>query len=405
MKIIFLIALFIFAQSKLPPTGNFKDLGDGIIYIGVNDHKVDLFEGQYPVKNGIAYNSYLIMDKRTAIFDTVDVHFFDEWHANIKAALKNQSPDYLIIQHMEPDHAGSIASFMEAYPKAVIVSSSLAFTMMGNYFGTQYENRRKIVKEGDTFETGDHKFAFVEAPMVHWPEVIVSYDTFSKTLFSADGFGKFGALDVDEPWDDESRRYFIGIVGKYGPQVQNLLKKAGGLEIKRICSTHGPILTENLGHYIDLYLKWSSYTPEEDGIVIAYTTVYGHTREAVKLLEEKLKKKGKKVVVHDLARTNFSFAVADAYKYSKLVLATTTYNASIFPYMKTFINHLIDRNFQKRKVAFIENGSWGPFAIKTMQEMLKKSKNIEYVKNNITILSSMTKENEKQIDALVEELI
>ena len=345
------------------------------------------------------------MDKRTAIFDTVDVHFFDEWHANIKAALKNQSPDYLIIQHMEPDHAGSIASFMEAYPKAVIVSTSLAFTMMGHYFGTQYENRRKIVKEGDTFETGDHEFAFVEAPMVHWPEVIVSYDTFSKTLFSADGFGKFGALDVDEPWDDESRRYFIGIVGKYGPQVQNLLKKAGGLEIKRICSTHGPILTENLGHYIDLYLKWSSYTPEEDGIVIAYTTVYGHTREAVKLLEEKLKKKGKKVVVHDLARTNFSFAVADAYKYSKLVLATTTYNASIFPYMKTFINHLIDRNFQKRKVAFIENGSWGPFAIKTMQEMLKKSKNIEYVKNNITILSSMTKENEKQIDALVEELI
>lgn len=399
----FIVAVLLAVASTKEP-GKVKELGDDIFYVGVNDHKVDLFEGQYPVKNGIAYNSYIIKDKKTAVIDTVDYDFKDEWLANIKATIGDTQPDYLIVHHMEPDHAGSIATFAEVYPKTVIVSKGLSFIMMKNYFGSDYSDRRKEVKEGDTLELGKHTLAFVEAPMVHWPEVIVSYDTASKTLFSADGFGKFGALDVDEPWDDESRRYFIGIVGKFGEPVQALLKKAGGLDIKRICATHGPILTENLGHYISLYDKWSSYTPEEEGIVIAYTSVYGHTEEAVKLLESKLLKKGKKVVVHDLARVHVSYPVADAYRYTKLVLATTTYNTGIFPPMKSFINHLVDRKFQKRTVSFIQNGSWAPSATKVMKKMLAECENLTYTKASVTIKGGLNKQSEKEIDALVEEL-
>ena len=402
----FLLFLLTFiAISCKAPEENIIHLGDDIIYIGVNDHKVDLFEGQYPVKNGISYNSYIVVDTKSMVFDTVDVNFADQWLDNIRDALKGKSPDYLLIQHMEPDHSGSIDKFLNAYPQAIVISSKLAFTMMKGYFGFSYENRRQIVKEGDTFQLGKHTFAFVEAPMVHWPEVIVTYDTLSKTLFSADGFGKFGALDVEEPWDDESRRYFIGIVGKYGPQVQALLQKASGLEIKRICPTHGPILTENLGHYLDLYTKWSTYTPEEDGIVIAYTSVYGHTKVAVTMLAEKLQAKGKKVVVYDLARDNFSFPVADAFRYSKLVLATTTYNMDIFPFMKTFINHLIDRNFQNRTVGIIENGTWGPQAAKKIKDMFKGSKDITFTKTTVTVKASVSGKNIKDIDDLMKELL
>ena len=404
-KSFLLLILALLAINCKAPVESFKDLGDDIIYVGVNDHEVDLFEGQYPVKNGISYNSYIVVDTKSMVFDTVDVNFADQWLDNIRDALKGKSPDYLLIQHMEPDHSGSIDKFLNAYPQAIVISSKLAFTMMKGYFGFSYENRRQIVKEGDTFQLGKHTFAFVEAPMVHWPEVIVTYDTLSKTLFSADGFGKFGALDVEEPWDDESRRYFIGIVGKYGPQVQALLQKASGLEIKRICPTHGPILTENLGHYLDLYTKWSTYTPEEDGIVIAYTSVYGHTKVAVTMLAEKLQAKGKKVVVYDLARDNFSFPVADAFRYSKLVLATTTYNMDIFPFMKTFINHLIDRNFQNRTVGIIENGTWGPQAAKKIKDMFKGSKDITFTKTTVTVKASVSGKNIKDIDDLMKELL
>ena len=376
-----------------------------IIYLGVNDRKVDLFEGQYVVPNGMAYNSYAIMDEKIAIMDTVDQNFTHEWLDNIQNALGGRKPDYLVVQHMEPDHAANIANFLKVYPEATVVSSAKAFPMMKNFFGSDYEDRRLVVGEGDTLSLGKHTLAFVTAPMVHWPEVIVTYDVYDKVLFSADGFGKFGALDADEPWDDESRRYFIGIVGKYGAQVQALLKKAATLDISIICPLHGPVLKENLGHYINLYDIWSSYKVESEGIVVAYTSVYGNTKTAVELLVEQLKAKGApKVVVHDLARTDMAQAVADAFRYGKLVLATTTYNADIFPHMKEFIHHLTDRNFQNRTVALVENGSWAPQAAKVMRGMLEKSKNITFTDTTVKILSSLNDESRDQIEKLSDEL-
>ena len=336
---------------------------DDIRYVGVNDHQVDLFEGQYIVPNGMAYNSYVILDEKIAVMDTVDANFNDEWLENIEEVIGCNVPDYLIIQHMEPDHAANIDKFMEKYQTTTIVSSEKAFMMMGQFFGTDYSDRRIIVKEGDTLSLGSHTLAFVEAPMVHWPEVIVTYDVKDKVLFAADGFGKFGALDVEEDWACEARRYYIGIVGKYGEQVQRLLKKAAGLDIQVICPTHGPVLKENLGYYINLYDIWSSYKPEEEGIVVAYTSVYGNTKKAVELLVQKLEENGApKVVVHDLARCDMAEAVEDAFRYSKLVLATTSYNASIFPFMHTFINNLTERDYQNRTIALVENGSWAPCA-------------------------------------------
>ena len=376
-----------------------------IIYLGVNDRKVDLFEGQYVVPNGMAYNSYAIMDEKIAIMDTVDQNFTHEWLDNIQNALGGRKPDYLVVQHMEPDHAANIANFLKVYPEATVVSSAKAFPMMKNFFGSDYEDRRLVVGEGDTLSLGKHTLAFVTAPMVHWPEVVVTYDVYDKVLFSADGFGKFGALDADEPWDDESRRYFIGIVGKYGAQVQALLKKAATLDISIICPLHGPVLKENLGHYINLYDIWSSYKVESEGIVVAYTSVYGNTKTAVELLVEQLKAKGApKVVVHDLARTDMAQAVADAFRYGKLVLATTTYNADIFPHMKEFIHHLTDRNFQNRTVALVENGSWAPLAAKVMRGMLENSKNITFTDTTVKILSSLNDESRDQIEKLSDEL-
>ena len=376
-----------------------------IKYIGVNDHKVDLFEGQYKVPNGISYNSYVILDDKIAVMDTVDQNFTHEWLDNLQNVLGSRKPDYLIVQHMEPDHAANILNFAKTYPDAVIVSNDKSFRMMKNFFGTDFEDRRLAVGEGDTLSLGKHNLVFVTAPMVHWPEVIVTYDSTDKVLFSADGFGKFGALDVEEPWDDESRRYFIGIVGKYGVQVQALLKKAAGLDIAAICPLHGPVLKENLGHYLSLYNTWSSYEPEEEGIVLAYTSVYGNTKKAVLMLAEKLKANGcPKVIVHDLARCDTAEAVADAFRYSKLVLATTTYNAEIFPQMRDFISHLVERNFQKRTVAFIENGSWGPQAAKIMKNMLEKCKNINYTENGVKILSALNEDSTAQLNALAEEL-
>ena len=374
-------------------------------YIGVNDHKVDLFEGQYKVPNGISYNSYAIIDQKIAIVDTVDANFTHEWLDNIQSVLNSKSPDYLIVQHMEPDHSANIFNFAKTYPNAKIVSSAKAFVMMKNYFGTYFQDRQVVVGEGSTLSLGKHELTFVTAPMVHWPEVIVTYDSYDKILYSADGFGKFGALDISEPWADEARRYFIGIVGKYGAQVQSLLKKAGGLDIQKICPLHGPVLTENLGYYIGLYNTWSSYQPEEDGIVIAYTSVYGNTKKAVNLLAEKLKANGcKKLAIHDLARCDMAEAVADAFKYSKIVLATTTYNADIFPFMREFINHLTERNFSNRMVAFIENGSWAPLATKVMKGMLENSKNINYTQNTVKILSSLNEESTSQVSELANEL-
>ena len=376
-----------------------------IRYIGVNDHKVDLFEGQYVVPNGISYNSYVILDEKIAVMDTVDAGFTHEWLDNLQNTLGARKPDYLIVQHMEPDHAANIHNFAKAYPDAQIVSSSKAFVMMKNFFGTDFEDRRIVVGEGDTLSLGKHTLTFVTAPMVHWPEVIVTYDSTDKVLLSADGFGKFGALDVDEPWADEARRYYIGIVGKYGAQVQALLKKAAGLEIEKICPLHGPVLTENLGYYLNLYNTWSSYQPEAEGIVIAYTSVYGNTRKAVQLLEEKLKANGcPKVIVYDLARCDMAEAVGDAFRYSKLVLATTTYNAEIFPFMREFINHLTERSFKNRTVAFIENGSWAPVATKIMKDMFAKSKNLTYADNTVRILSSLNDESLAQLGALADEL-
>ncbi len=372
-----------------------------IAYIGVNDHKIDLFEGQYDVPNGMAYNSYAIIDKKIAIMDTVDRNFKFEWLNNLEEALGERKPDYLVVQHMEPDHSANILNFMTSYPDAIIVSSAKAFTMMKNFFGTEFEDRRIVVKEGDTLELGEHTLAFVAAPMVHWPEVIMTYDAKDKVLFSADGFGKFGALDVEEDWACEARRYYIGIVGKYGAQVQNVLKKAAKLDIQTICPLHGPILKENLGYYLDLYNTWSSYGVETEGIMIAYTSVYGHTKAAVELLAEKLKAKGcPKVVVNDLAREDMAECVEDAFRYGRIVLATTTYNADIFPFMREFIEHLTERNFQNKQIAFIENGSWAPLAAKTMKKMLEGCKNLEFIEPTVKIMSALNDESRGQIDKL-----
>ena len=398
-----LLLLLIISLTSSKPIK--EDLGNGIFYIGVNDNKITLFEGQYPVSHGMAYNSYLVKDgDEIAIIDTVDKHFKDEWLENIKNTLGNVKPKYLIVQHMEPDHSACIDEFVKLYSDVTVVSSKKAFVMMNNFFHNEYKAHRIVVKEGDSLKMGKHTFTFVEAPMVHWPEVIVTYESLSKTLFSADGFGKFGSNSFDEDWDDESRRYFIGIVGKYGKQVQNLLKKASGLDIKMICPTHGPVLTENLGHYLSLYNTWSSYEPEEDGIVIAYTSIYGHTREAVELLEKKLKEKGQKVVVHDLTKEHVSYAVADAFKYSQLVLATTSYTATIFPAMNFFIEHLVGRNFQNRNVAFIENGSWAVTAKKVMVEKLKEC-DLTYAKQSVTIKSALCPRSMKEIENLANELV
>ena len=376
-----------------------------IKYIGVNDHKVDLFEGQYIVPNGMAYNSYAIIDEKIAIMDTVDQNFTHEWLDNIQAVLEGRKPDYLIVQHMEPDHSANIANFLKVYPEATVVSSAKAFAMMNNFFGSDYADRRIVVGEGDTLSLGKHTLAFVTAPMVHWPEVIVTYDVHDKVLFSADGFGKFGALDAKEEWADEARRYFIGIVGKYGPQVQALLKKAATLDIQTICPLHGPILTENLGYYINLYDIWSSYAVEDEGIVVAYTSVYGNTKAAVDLLVQKLKAKGApKVVVHDLARTDMAKAVEDAFRYGKLVLATTTYNADIFPFMSDYIHRLTERNFQNRTVALMENGSWAPLAAKVMRAKFEKSKNITFTDTTVKILSALNDNSRMQIENLANEL-
>ncbi len=376
-----------------------------IRYIGVNDHAIDLFEGQYRVPSGMSYNSYVILDEKIAVMDTVDARFTHEWLDNLQSVLGGRSPDYLIVQHMEPDHSANIANFLKVYPAATVVSSAKAFAMMQSFFGTDYADRRVVVGEGDTLSLGRHTLTFVTAPMVHWPEVIVTYDSLDRVLFSADGFGKFGALDVDEPWDDEARRYYIGIVGKYGAQVQALLKKAAGLDIRIICPLHGPVLSENLGHYIGLYNTWSSYTVESDGIVIAYTSVYGNTRRAVEHLSEKLKVKGAPAVrVYDLARCDMAKAVEDAFRYGRLVLATTTYNADIFPFMKEFIHHLTERSFQNRTVALIENGSWAPLAAKTMRSMLEGCRNLTFAENTVHIRSALNEESAAQLEALADEL-
>ena len=381
------------------------NITNDIKYVGVNDHDTDLFEGQYIVPNGMAYNSYVILDEKIVVIDSVDRHFTHQWLDNVAAALGSRKPDYLLVQHMEPDHAGSIVNFMKVYTDTTVVSSAKAFDMMKQFFGTDYADNRIVVSEGDSLILGRHTLTFVTAPMVHWPEVIVSYDSCDKVLFSADAFGKFGALDVEEEWDCEARRYYIGIVGKYGVQVQRLLKKASALDIQIICPTHGPVLTENLSHYINLYDIWSSYRVESAGIMIAYTSVYGHTREAVQLLENKLKAKGcPKVVVTDLARDDMAEAVEDAFRYGKLVLATTTYNADIFPFMRTFIENLTERNFQNRTVALIENGSWAPQAAKTMKNMLAGCNNLTFTNTKVQILSALNDESRAQIEALSDEL-
>ena len=376
-----------------------------IRYIGVNDHQVDLFEGQYKVPNGISYNSYVILDEKTAVTDTVDARFLHDWLDNMAKVLGQKAPDYLIISHMEPDHAANIKAFMANFPTTTIVASAKAFAMMSQFFGTEYEDRRLVVAEGDTLCLGKHTLTFYSAPMVHWPEVMVYYDQTDKVLFSADGFGKFGALDVNEPWADEARRYYIGIVGKYGAQVQALLKKAATLDIEKICPLHGPVLDKDLGYYLNLYNLWSSYEPESEGILVAYTSIYGNTAKAVEFLVEKLKENGcPKVVVRDLARTDMSVAVADAFRYGKLVLATTTYNAEVFPFMREFINHLTERNFQNRTVALMENGSWAPLAAKVMRELLATSKNLTYVEPTVTIKSAMNEQTKDQILAVANEL-
>jgi len=376
-----------------------------IRYIGVNDHNVDLFEGQYIVPNGMAYNSYVILDDKVAVMDTVDKNFTQKWLDNLQAALQGRQPDYLVVQHMEPDHSASIADFVAAYPQATVVASAKAFTMMAQFFGTDYAQQRIVVGEGDTLCLGKHTLTFVTAPMVHWPEVIVTYDSYDKVLFSADGFGKFGALDAEEDWACEARRYYIGIVGKYGPQVQALLKKAANLDISIICPLHGPVLTENLGYYVNLYDIWSSYRPESEGVLIAYTSVYGHTKEAAELLARELEALGcPKVEVSDLARCDMAEAVEDAFRYDRLVLATTTYNGDIFPFMKEFIHHLTERNYQNRTVALMENGSWAPMAAKVMTKMLEGSKNLTFANTTVKIFSALNDENRAQIKALAREL-
>ena len=376
-----------------------------IRYIGVQDHEIDLFEGQYIVPNGMAYNSYLILDGKTAVMDTVDSRFVEQWLENIRSVLGDAAPDYLVVHHMEPDHSSGIATFLNTYPNATVVASRMAFTMMKNYFGTDYADRRVIVTEGSTLELGKHTLTFVTAPMVHWPEVVVSYDSCDKVLFSADGFGKFGALDADEDWACEARRYYIGIVGKYGQQVQDLLKKAAALDISIICPLHGPVLKENLGYYINLYDIWSSYRPESKGVLIAYTSVYGHTREAVEYLAAELEKLGcEKVSVADLARDDMAEAVEDAFRYDRLVLATTTYNMDIFPFMKEFIHHLTERNYQNRTVGMIENGSWAPQAAKIMSGMLAESQNLTFLEPKVKITCALNEASREQIRLLAQEL-
>ena len=378
---------------------------EDIRYIGVNDHDVDLFEGQYTVESGMSYNSYVILDEKVAVMDTVDTHFGVEWLQNLETELNGRRPDYLVVQHMEPDHSANIAVFMETYPEAQIVSSAKAFVMMQQFFGTDFPERKVVVGEGSTLKLGRHTLTFVTAPMVHWPEVIVTYDSTDKVLFSADGFGKFGALDVEEDWADEARRYYIGIVGKYGAQVQALLKKAAALDIAIICPLHGPVLNENLGYYLGKYNTWSSYAVEDEGVVIAYTSVYGHTKEAVEELAEKLNQRGcPNVVVADLARCDMAEVVADAFRYSKLVLATTTYNATIFPHMQNFIDHLTARNYQGRTVGMIENGAWAPMAAKVMKKMLETSKNLTYTDTTVTVKCALNDASRAQIDALADEL-
>ncbi len=382
-----------------------KKVTDTIFYVGANDHDVDLFEGQYVVPSGMAYNSYVILDDKVTVMDTIDAKKTSEWLNNIEVACGGRTPDYLVVQHMEPDHAASVEAFVNKYPDVIVVGNVKTFSMIGQFFPNLTIGHTLVVQNMDTLCIGQHTLTFAFAPMVHWPEVMMTYESHEKVLFSADGFGKFGALDVNEPWDDEARRYFIGIVGKYGKQVQNILKVAATLDIQIICPLHGPVLTEDLGHYIRLYDLWSSYTPESDGVVIAYTSVYGHTKEAALMLEEELKKRGApKVIVHDLARCDMAQAVSDAFRYDKLVLATTTYNADVFPYMRTFIDKLTERNFQNRTVAFIENGSWAPTAIRVMKDKLAASKNITYIKNNITILSALNPAIIQQIGELAEEL-
>ena len=380
-------------------------IADGIFYVGVNDREIDLFEGQYVVPEGMAYNSYVVKDEKTAVFDTVDAKKGEEWFSNLEAVFGKDAPDYLIVQHMEPDHSANIAAFKAKYPDTTIVASRQAFMMMKNFFGTDYADNRIIVGDGDKLPLGKRTLTFVTAPMVHWPEVIVTYDDLDKTLFSADAFGKFGALDADEDWDCEARRYYFGIVGKYGAQVQTLLKKAANLDITRICPLHGPVLAENVGYYVGKYDLWSSYGTESDGVVIAYTSVYGNTRKAVELLEQKLIEKGcPKVTVFDLARDDMAEAVEDAFRYGKLVLATTTYNADIFPFMRTFIEHLTERNYQNRTIGFIENGSWAPTAARVMAGMLEKSKNLSFAMATVHVKSALDETSKAEIDALAEEL-
>lgn len=381
------------------------NITNDIVYVGVNDHKIDLFEGQYDVPNGMAYNSYMIMDEKIAVMDTVDAHFSEEWLSNINKELQGRKPSYLVVHHMEPDHSANIVDFVKAYPEAKIVSSAKAFVMMKNFFGCDFADKQVVVGEGDTLPLGTHTLNFFTAPMVHWPEVIVSYDSKDEALFSADAFGKFGALDTDEDWACEARRYYFGIVGKYGMPVQGLLKKLGKIKVEKICPLHGPILTENLDYYINLYNIWSSYGVESDGVFIAYTSVYGNTKNAAIQLAEKLKEHGcPKVVVSDLAREDMAECVEDAFRYGKIVLATTTYNADVFPFMREFINHLTERNFQNRTVGLIENGSWAPMAAKTMKSMLENCKNLKFCNNEIKILSSLNEQNLLQIEELAKEL-
>ncbi len=384
---------------------NLNHVTDTVLYIGVNDHAIDLFEGQYVVPNGMAYNSYVVMDQKIAVFDTVDARFKHEWLDNLENALAGRKPDYLIVQHMEPDHSANIMTFANQYPEAKIVASSKAFTMMNNFFGTDFADRRVVVGEGDTLPLGEHTLAFVTAPMVHWPEVLMTYDTKDKILFSADGFGKFGALDVEEDWACEARRYYFGIVGKYGAQVQAVLKKAANLDIQTICPLHGPVLKENLGYYLNLYQTWSSYGVESDGVFIAYTSVYGNTKKAVELLADKLKAKGcPKVSVADLAREDMAEAVEDAFRYGKLVIASTTYNADVFPFMRTFLEHLVERGYKKRTIGVIENGSWAPMAAKVMKGILEPCKDLKFTNASVKIMSAMNDENKQQIESLANEL-
>lgn len=382
-----------------------ENITNDIIYVGVNDHKVDLFEGQYKVPNGMSYNSYVVLDEKVTVFDTVDANFNDEWLENVSKALNGRKPDYLVVQHMEPDHSANVFNFAKAYPEAKIVGNAKTFVMIKQFFGTAFEDRQVVVKDGESLCTGKHTFTFVFAPMVHWPEVMVTYDSFDKVLFSADGFGKFGALDVEEDWADEARRYYIGIVGKYGKPVQALLKKASALDIQIICPLHGPILTENLGYYLNLYNTWSSYAVEEDGIVLAYTSVYGNTKKAVELLAEELKNLGcEKVIVNDLARCDMSKAVADAFRYGKLVLATLTYNGDVFPFMRDFIDHLTERSYQNRTIGLIENGSWAPTAAKVMKAKFEKSSNINFVDTVVTVKSALDDTAKESIKKLAQEI-